>query len=300
MLTFHPLSLADKPWIDRHVSEEDSRSADFNFGNIFLWDEKYKQMVADSDNHLITLCCAYAHPVFPFPIGCGDPALAITEIRNYAATNGFPLVIRGLEERHVQLLEQLFPGRFLITEDRDCADYLYTAEKLISLSGKHLHGKRNHIHRFTEDHTWSFAELIPEMFPDCRTLLRQWSADADNDAGTVDGEHTAIERAFAHYGALDLLGGALYAEGELIAFTIGGKIASDTFDVYFEKARSDINGAYPMVNREFVKLVKAKFPEINYVNREDDMGLENLRRSKESYGPDILLRKFTARWETEE
>ena len=69
MLSFHPLSLADKSWIDRHVFEENSRSADFNFGNMFLWDGRYRQMVADDDRHLVTLCCAYEHPVFPFPIG---------------------------------------------------------------------------------------------------------------------------------------------------------------------------------------------------------------------------------------
>ena len=112
----------------------------------------------------------------------------------------------------------------------------------------------------------------------------------------MDGEHAAIARAFEHYDALDLLGGALFAEGELVGFTVGEKISADTFDVHFEKARADLNGAYPTVNREFVKLVRERYPEIAYINREDDMGLENLRKSKESYDPDILLRKFTVRW----
>lgn len=296
MLSFHPLSLADKSWIDRHVFEENSRSADFNFGNMFLWDGRYRQMVADDDRHLVTLCCAYEHPVFPFPIGCGDLAPVLADMRDYAAANGFPLVIKGLEERHVALVNALFPGCFDCTEDRDYADYLYSADKLISLAGKKLHGKRNHINRFTAEHDWSFRDLTPELFPDCLALLARWAEDADNAAGTVDGEHAAIARAFEYYDALGLLGGALFAEGELVGFTVGEKISADAFDVHFEKARADLNGAYPTVNREFVKLVRERYPEIAYINREDDMGLENLRKSKESYDPDILLRKFTVRW----
>ena len=297
MLTFHPLSMADKPWIDRHVAEEDSRSADFNFGNMFLWDGKYQQMVADSDHHLITLCRAYEHPVFPFPIGCGDLRPVIDEMREYAMLNGFPLVLRGLEEHHAATLDCLFPGRFCFTDDRDYADYIYRADKLISLSGKRLHGKRNHCNRFEAEHDWSFRALTAADEPACSSLLERWTAEETQVlSDSIDGEHAAILRAFEYYDALGLLGGALFAEGELVAFAIGEPISSDTFDVHFEKARADINGAYPMINREFVRLICTTHPNIRYVNREDDMGLENLRRSKESYAPDILLRKFTARW----
>ena len=296
MLTFHSLSLADKPWIDRRAAEENSRSADFNFGNMFLWDEKYQQMVAESGQRLITLCRAGEHPFFPFPIGCGALAPVIEAMRAYAVANGFPLVLRGLEERHVISLDCLYPGQFLFTEDRNFEDYIYRADKLISLSGKRLHGKRNHCNRFETEHDWSFRAMTAADFPACAALLDRWAAEeAPALADSVSGERAAIARAFAHFDALGLLGGVLFADGELAAFAIGEPISADTFDVHFEKARADLNGAYPMVNREFVRLICETYPKIRYVNREDDMGLENLRRSKESYCPDLLLRKFTAR-----
>ncbi len=112
----------------------------------------------------------------------------------------------------------------------------------------------------------------------------------------LEQERCALERAFAHYDTLALLGGALFAGEQLIAFTMGEHTAADTFDVHFEKAHGEINGAFPMVNREFVQLIKSRIPEVVYINREDDMGQENLRRSKESYYPAFLLRKFSARW----
>ena len=295
MLVFHPLSLADKPWIDLHVRREDSRSADFNFGNMFLWDHVYHQMVAETDQYLITSFQTDEYPQFPFPIGCPNLASAIGEMQKYARANGFPLVLQGLEERHVALLSKSFPGRFEIAEDPIYADYLYEAERLISLTGKKLHGKRNHINRFCAEHEWQFRPLRAKDHDACIALTRHWMDGADDSTDTVESELIAIEKAFQYYDTLELFGGILLAEGEIVGYTIGEKISSDTFNVHFEKARSDINGAYPMVNREFVRAICARWPEIRYINREDDMGLENLRRSKMSYDP-ILLGKFSARW----
>ena len=296
MLTFHKLTLADKERFDAWVRQEDSRSADFNFGTMFLWEDAFPRFAADADYHLVLLRMEGKDPGFLWPIGNSDKAAVITAAREYAAENGIPLVFRGLEERHVSALEALMPGAFEITEERDWADYVYEAEKLATLAGKHLHGKRNHINRFlAENDDWRFEALSPEMFDECWALLEGWTEHADTDQGLPDAERAAIARAFGNFDALGLIGGALFADGRLIGFTIGEKISGDTFQVRFEKARGDINGAYPMVNREFVRLVLERWPEIHYVNREDDMGLENLRKSKESYCPAFLIRKFTAR-----
>lgn len=294
MLTFHPLTLDDKAKIDRFVAAENSRSADFNFNTFYLWDSKYRRMVADGDACIIMLRPGRGAPMFVWPIG-GESATALRELLDYCAAGGFPLCFFGLEERHAETLEALYPGKFSITEDRDYEDYIYEADKLISLAGKHLHGKRNHINRFIQEHEWRFEPLERGMFPDCLTLLETWTEHTDTSAGMVGSERNAILKAFANYEALGFLGGALYAENQMIAFTFGEKICSDTFQVRFEKARGEINGAYPMVNREFVQLIRKRYPEIQYINREDDMGLENLRKSKESYYPAFLLRKFNAR-----
>lgn len=296
MLTFHRLTLADKERFDAWAREENSRSADYNFGTMFLWDSAFPRFVADAPFHLILLRAEGRQPAFLWPIGNSDKAAVIAAAREYAAANGSPLVFRGLEERHAAALEALMPGAFEITEERDWADYVYEAEKLATLAGKHLHGKRNHINRFLDEHDeWRFEPLVPEMFDECWALLEGWTEHADTDQGLPDGERAAISRAFENFDALGLLGGALYADGQLLGFTLGNKISEDAFQVRFEKARGDMNGAYPMVNREFVRLILERYPEIRYVNREDDMGLENLRKSKESYYPAFLIRKFTAR-----
>ena len=140
--------------------------------------------------------------------------------------------------------------------------------------------------------------LEKRHFPACVALLDKWDHTGGHESGeTVEGEHTAIMRALEAYDRLGLVGGTLFAEGEMIAFTIGERIARDTIDVHFEKAEAEISGAYAMINREFVRHVLSLWPEIRYFNREDDMGLENLRQAKLSYHPEYILRKYTATWQ---
>ena len=107
-------------------------------------------------------------------------------------------------------------------------------------------------------------------------------------------EQRAIGLAFDHFDALGMTGLVLEVEGEVVAFAMGNPIRPDMFDVNFEKAFADIQGAYPMVNRQFARLIQKNHPDVRYLNREDDMGLAGLRRAKESYIPDLLLEKLLA------
>ncbi len=297
MLAFHPLSIADKKMIDEIAAAENSRSADFVFGNMFLWNGKYRQSVCRFGDRLMVRAEGEHVPIFPFPIGSGELAPAIKALADYAREQGYSLVLRGVEAHHKEQLEALFPGRFSFVHDRDYDDYIYSAEKLSTLSGKKLHGKRNHINRFEASYAnWRFEPLTRELFPSCLALLDEWSAEVEEGGHLVFDERKAIELALENYETLGLIGGALFVDDRLAAFTIGEQISTDTFNVHFEKARADIDGAYPMINREFVRHILNVLPHINYVNREDDMGLENIRKSKLSYRPDIILEKYSAHW----
>ncbi|HHU22969.1 MAG TPA: DUF2156 domain-containing protein [Clostridiales bacterium] len=297
MLEFEPIKLSDKFWIDPIVKAENSRSADYSFANIYIWNKRFNQQVAKCNERFIVMPMYAEKPFFVYPVGSGDLAPVINEMRLYAEAHGFPFTMRGVTVRHMGELNNLFPKKFDFFENRDYYDYIYTAEKLATLSGKKLHGKRNHINRFLESNDWSFEPLTPKQIPECMAMLENWTEmNRDKlDQGLLD-EHDAIIRAFENYRYLGLEGGILRSGGRIIAFTVGEKISGDTYDIHFEKAYSDIQGAYPMVNREFVRLIRALHPEIIYINREDDMGHENLRRAKLSYYPEFLIEKYTAIW----
>lgn len=297
MISFKPIELSDKAWIDACVRAENARSADFNFANMYMWDESYHQLVAEVEGCLVAKPKYREHPFFAFPVGGGDKKRAMELLHAYAAERGFPFCVSGVTAEHRALLESEFPGRLQFTPDRDHFDYIYLAEKLASLEGKKLHAKRNHINRFLENYKddWHFEPLTPALLPACREMLADWTKAYLESGGELDGvgaEHKAIFRAFDHFEYLGLEGGALFVGGRMIAFTIGEKISADTYNVHFEKAHADIQGAYPMVNREFVRQILRLHPEIVYVNREDDMGHEGLRKAKQSYDPAFLVEKY--------
>ena len=184
--------------------------------------------------------------------------------------------------------------------DRDGYDYLYEVERLAELGGKKLHAKRNHINRFVENNpTWAYEEITPATLPECLEMDKEWyrrSLQREGDAEERDlgDEGIALRTAMEHYEELGLEGGLIRVYGEVVAFTIGDRLSADTYDVHFEKAYGELQGAYAMINREFARWVRARHPEIRYLNREDDMGVEGLRKAKQSYYPDLMVEKHTA------
>ncbi len=297
MIDFKPIELHDKAWIDECVRAEDSRSADFNFANVYMWDETYKQLVADVEGCLAVKLEYRELPFFAFPIGSGDKKRAMELLHRYALEHGFPFCVCGVTAEHKALMESTFPGRLRFEAGREWFDYVYLAEKLATLGGKKLHAKRNHINRFLEEHgdDWRYVRLTPELLPECMDMLADWTRvhlEAGGDPEGLEEERLALSRAFGHFDYLGLEGGALYVGDRMIAFTIGEKISSDTYNVHFEKADAAVQGAYPMINREFVRQILRLHPEIVYVNREDDAGVEGLRKAKLSYDPAFLVEKY--------
>lgn len=266
-----------------------SQSADHSFVNLCIWHHVYRQEIAFVGNRAAV---RFATPVgrrYLFPIGTGPLAPVVESLLQTEPD----LTFSGLTEKDLAQLLADFPDTFATFEDRDIADYLYDAESLATLSGKKLHGKRNHINAFTAANEWYLKELGPEDADACRHIQQEWQALHPGDA--PENERVAMEYALTHREALGLYGALLYANGAPVAFTLGSMLTPDTLCVHFEKALSTVQGAYPTVNREFVRMMREKMPALRFVNREDDMGLESLRKAKLSYRPLTLIRKFTAK-----
>ncbi|MEG1632763.1 MAG: phosphatidylglycerol lysyltransferase domain-containing protein [Oscillospiraceae bacterium] len=295
MTEFRQVTISDKEWADGFLLAENSRSADYNFGNIYMWDHTFRQHLAAVDGRLVTKLKYEELPFFAFPVGSGDPRPALDTMAEVAAQRGFPLRIRGITEEQRGLLESVCPDRFDFIEDRDCFDYIYSAEKLATMGGKKLHGKRNHCNRFEQEQSWDFVPLTRDLVPVCMEMLGEWQGEFEMPPDGLEDEHAAIMRCFMRYRPLGLEGGVLRIEGRVVGFTIGERTSDDTYDIHFEKAFASVNGAYPMVCREFARQLLSAHPEIVYLNREDDMGKENLRKAKLDFYPEYLLKKYSAR-----
>lgn len=299
MDTFKRPELSDRQWVTDLLSRDGSRACEHNFASIYLWGTGYPQKIARVGDRLVVQMMGGPGLSHLFPMGSGPLGPALETAKADAADHGVPLTLICLTAEQKELLDLEFPGRFVFEEDRAGFDYLYSVDKLAELSGKKLHSKRNHIHRFCERYPdWMFEPIGPENLADCLDMEQEWFRGQEEE-GRVDAtlrkEREAVLIALRHMKELGLSGGLIRAEGKVLAFSLGSLTTADCYNVHFEKAFGEIQGAYTVINRELSRWVRNTWPHVVYMNREDDMGLEGLRKSKMSYYPEILLEKYSAR-----
>ena len=294
MIPFHRARLEDKAAYESILMNCPERGCEYSFSNLFLWG---RQEIAFIDGCVVFFSHFLGRSIYPYPIGTGDKRAVLEAIIADAKERGIPCRISSMTEADFSELESWFPGRFSARADRDFFDYVYTIDALADLKGKKLQKKRNHFNRFQANRPDYRVEPIG-----CGNLARvqhmvnDWyvsrrKADPDGDYLL---ESLAMAKAFRHYDELNMEGLVLLDGDEVLAVTMGSRLSPTTFDIHFEKAREDADGAYPAINCEFARYLRLKYPDLRYLNREDDMGLEGLRKAKLSYYPDHMTEKYKA------
>ena len=209
----------------------------------------------------------------------------------YSAQRNVPFQMYNVTPEYYAQLEEWYPGRFQIEDVRDDADYVYESEKLATLSGKKLHGKRNHINKFkaTYEGRWSYEKMTRDNVEDCFQMALKWREENGCEEDSEKRSEMCVTlNSLRLLEELELTGGVLRIDDEVVAFTIGEPICKDTFVVHIEKAFADVQGAYPMINQQFVEHECMNY---RYINREEDTGSEGLRKAKLSYRPAFMVEK---------
>lgn len=291
-VNFHEITLNDKQWMDRHFAADNRNACEYSFANNYMWRNVYQVEVAEICGCLVIRFRQEDGYCYSYPAGEGDKKAAIEQLLLLCADKKQKLMLSPLSEADKKQLSDWFPERFLIEPDRDSFDYIYAREKLASLAGKKLHGKRNHIARFKDGGVWSYEPMTEENTDECRAMTYSWiKMRSEKWSEEMEQEVMVLHEAFDHREELGLVGGVLRREGEIVAFTMGEPLNDETFVVHFEKAYPDMQGAYPMINQQFVQNACEGY---TYVNREEDTGDLGLRKAKLSYYPEILLKKYVA------
>ena len=294
MIQFHRIGLEDKAAYDSILLSAPERGCEYSFANLYMWG---RQEVAFLHGCVAFFSHFFGKTVYPYPIGNGDKKAVIEELLADAKERGIPLRLTGLTDADREELENLFPGKFHVQPSRDSYDYVYTIEALADLRGKKMQKKRNHFNRFQANHP--DYQVLPL---DCKTLglaahmVNDWyQARMKSDPeGDYLLENLAMTKAFRDFNAMEMEGIVLMEDGRVLAMTMGSRLNHNTFDIHFEKAREDVDGAYNAVNAEFARYLRLKYPEVLFFNREDDLGLEGLRKAKLSYHPDHMVEKHRA------
>lgn len=296
-IEFQGLQKEDKALLDSYFQSAYYENSHFNFTNLFMWREPYQIKWAEEAG-ILFMTCTWEGELLALQPFCAEEKYeeAIEKFIAYFAHAGKPLVFMGIEKKFADALSRYAGAQFEIEADRDNWDYVYLAEKLITLSGRKLHSKKNHLNAFLK--LYPHAEYLPitdEIITACKIELNNWyklRVQDEVDDPFIAWERKAILEVLNDFDYFGLKGGAIRLDNRIVAFTFGEPLNTDTAVIHVEKADPDVRGAYPAINQGFVEHA---WSEMTYINREEDMGHEGLRKAKESYKPEKMIEKFNAR-----
>lgn len=288
MIEFRDIDISDKEHINNCLRVSDFMGCEYTFANNMAWKRLAGSKIAFyKDFYIVCSQSEQNTPYFVFPSGNGNYTEVFGELKKYTDSLGVPLQITGVTEKSLHVFQELFPEQFTAEYDRDSSDYIYLTSELAGLDGKKFHAKRNHLSHFRSlDYTFS---LIQEKdFDDCISFCTQDYNGRYHDHSSV-AEQYAINTYFNYFDELGLTGGLIRIDGKVVAVTIGERLNSDTFCVHTEKADRTFSGIYTAINNFFVSYSARNY---TYINREEDLGIEGLRKAKLSYHPVFLLDKY--------
>lgn len=215
----------------------------------------------------------------------------IYKSREYFEKKGHPFSLRLVPFHVMEIIKEAVPEMHFI-DDRPNYDYIYLTQELIDLKGKAFHGKKNHLNYFKKTYEYEYVELTSDMADDAMKFISDFNKRKDVPAHEMEllkMEEEAMEDVFRNIEAVGYSAGAILIDGSIEAIAIGGKLGKKTITEHVEKANVEYRGLYQAINNEFCKNVAAK---AKYINREEDMGIPNLRKAKLSYKPVKLLEKY--------
>lgn len=287
---FKLLEFEDKEIFDGFLREDPPGISELTFTNLFMWRRKHRPLWRIREDCLLIIFQPEGRPPFGlFPVGKGDRREALEFLLRELASVASEGTIRLVDEQRMKAHAD--PVRFTMEFDRDNSDYVYLVKDMIELSGNRYHRKKNHLNQFMKNYQYEYRPLSAELVTSVLEMQESWCRmrECVLDPSLL-AEDFAVREALMKYGQLDYSGAAILIEGKVKAFTLGEPLNSNTVVEHFEKADPEIPGLYAAINQLFCRNA---WSHMEYVNREQDLGVEGLRKAKESYLPHHMVNKYT-------
>lgn len=281
---FKKLVKADIDIIRKYTEASGTMNCEFAPANVLWWNEDLYYGIIEGK---LVYRKVYEEYAVYSPLCFGDSVRKITEILTEDAEYmNKKTVFNNLSENMKDMLESEYPERFRYGYDRNDSDYIYCVQDLIRLTGSAYHSKKNMYNHFVKNYNYTYEEINSDNLDECMDMKNRWVIMENNEA-----ESGIIDEAFKNYNEMNFKGGLIRVNGKVEAFTVGESLGKDVFVIHFEKADKSYSGIYQAINRLFLENSVSDYV---YVNREDDMGIEGLRKSKLSYNPALIYNKYHA------
>lgn len=279
---------ADIEKIKEFTHKAGTHNCEFAIANVFLWNDVEKLHCAFIDDALVYRLINNGTAIYsPVSLPANIKEFIETLERD-AENNGCGCILTNLSLQMVERIQAVFGNRFKFEYDRADSDYIYSVEDLINLSGSKYHSKKNNLNKFLKNNEFVYEKISRDNIEECLSMKNNW-AERKPNREDYEEELLILDRAFSEYEKFGFIGGLIRIKGEVVAFSFGEELNKEIFVTHFEKAYDDIPGLYQAINQQFAANSIAGY---KYVNREDDMGHEGIRKAKMSYKPVYLWDKY--------
>jgi hypothetical protein len=294
MQQFKTLELEDKILFEEYLKGYSFSTYEYSFSTLYLWRKLCNIEYSIIDNALIIKKTEKNKgSYFMYPLGVKKDKLKelVLKLNNLKMSiNGMKDLFRDIEEPFLEELREVFEDKLKYYEDENNFDYIYEGKKLIDLSGKALHGKKNHYNQFVNLYNYELRDLNNESTAkDCIDFSNKWSEVKEQLSEQLKREMDGIKDLIENQNKLPISGIAVYVDGKIVGFTIGEKVNNKMAIIHIEKGDADYKGIYAFINKTYVEKYLSG---VEFINREEDLGIEGLRKAKMSYHPVKLEKKY--------
>jgi hypothetical protein len=287
---FKAIEFQDKEVFDKILGLDPPVVSEFTFTNLFIWRHQHRPVWRVQEGCLLVILQPEGgEPFGLFPAGKGDKGAALEALCWELGELTDEVRVCRVDEENAR--RYATPARYSVELDPDNSDYVYLADDLIALSGRKYHRKKNHLNQFIKNHDFEYRPLDAELVKYFLDMQEQWCRmrECVENPGLLS-EDFAVREALTRWGELDYQGGAIVIGGKIEAFSLGEALNEETAVIHIEKANPDIPGLYAAINHLFCRNA---WSHMKYINREQDLGIEGLRKAKESYHPHHMVHKYT-------
>ena len=299
-MIFRDIDMESRELLNPYFDLVDYEACEYCFNTLYMWQHLYKTGYYIGDGFAVIVAEYEGNTFSILPLAKKeDMPRVIKFVIDYFEKEQKKIYFRGITKEVVDYLKENYPDKFDYTEERDLFDYVYDGDSMRELKGRKNAKKRNHINYFLKEYEGRFEyRLLDENdFDACLKLVEEWTSNKEEN-GQVDEEMEeeliGIKKLFNSFPVIKdkLKIAGIFIDGKLEAFTMGEYLNPNMALIHIEKANPSIRGLYPYINQQF--LVN-EFSDVEFVNREEDLGIEGLRKAKLSYHPVKFVEKYTVR-----
>ena len=299
-MIFKEINISSKEELDPYFNMVDYEACEYCFGTLYMWQHVYKTSHYIGDGFAVIMAEYEGNSYSILPLASKERVPEVIDyVVQYFENEGKPIYFRGITKEVVDTLKERYQNKLNYTEERDLFDYIYDGESIRTLAGRKNQKKRNHLNYFLKEYKdrYEYKILDKENFKECIKMLKAWSGikeDNDEHDEGMDDEFIGIKKIFNNYDELrdKIKIAGVYVDNKIEAFTIGELLNSNMALIHIEKANLNIRGLYQYINQQFVL---NEFKDVEFVNREEDLGIPGLRKAKLSYHPIKFVEKYTVK-----